>query len=162
MKIQRAVYAGSFDPLTYGHLDIINRGSDLFDELIIAIGENPQKKYLLSVEHRIEILRQVTTERDNVSICSFQGLLVEFCKQKEANIILRGLRAVTDFEFEFQIGLANMDMAPQIETVFLIAEPKHIFISSSLVKEIAMNDGNVERYLPQISRHFLLESLKKE
>ena len=162
MKIQRAVYAGSFDPLTYGHLDIINRGSDLFDELIIAIGENPKKKYLLSVEHRIEILRQVTTERDNVSICSFQGLLVEFCKQKEANIILRGLRAVTDFEFEFQIGLANMDMAPQIETVFLIAEPKHIFISSSLVKEIAMNDGNVERYLPQISRHFLLESLKKE
>ena len=98
MKIQRAVYAGSFDPLTYGHLDVITRGATLFDELIVAVGENPKKKYLLSVEDRLHILKEVTKDIDNIQIFSFHGLLVEFCKQKKASIILRGLRAVTDFE----------------------------------------------------------------
>jgi len=143
-----AVYAGSFDPVTQGHLDIIRRASRLFDTVILAVGINPNKKTLLSEEERIRVLRACTDELPGVKVDAFQGLLVDYCKTVGAGAILRGLRAVSDFEFEFQIGLANMDMAPDIETVFLLTEPQNIFISSSLIKEIAVNGGDVSRYLP--------------
>ena len=149
--LRTAVYAGSFDPITLGHLDIASRGATLFDQVIIAIGENPNKRYTLDLKTRLSVVRSVVAHLKNVRVESFQGLLVDYCQKSGAQFILRGLRAVTDFEFEFQIGLANMDMAPQIETVFLLSEPKNIFISSSLVKEIAMNGGAVERYLPKAS-----------
>lgn len=159
---RRAVYAGSFDPMTFGHLDIVTRGSELFDELIVAVGENPKKRYTLSLDERVGIIDSATSHLSNVSITTFQGLLVDFCQSNKANVILRGLRAVTDFEFEFQIGLANMDMAPQIETVFLLSEPKNIFISSSLIKEIAINGGSVSKYLPAAAEQALLKCYSKD
>ncbi len=143
-----AVYAGSFDPVTYGHLDVIQRGATLFDEVVVAIGHNAKKQRTVPLEVRLDVLRQVTAGFPNVRVDTFQGLLVHYCGRIGACAILRGLRAVTDFEFEFQIGLANMDMCPEVETVFLLSDPKNLFISSSLVKEIEQNGGDVTRYLP--------------
>jgi pantetheine-phosphate adenylyltransferase len=149
MKPKTAVYAGSFDPITHGHLNIATRGASLVDKLIIAVGENPKKKYMFPLHERIQMIEESVQGVKNVVVSSFQGLLVDFCRNAEAQIILRGLRAATDFDFEFQIGLANMDMASDIETVFLLSEPKNIFISSSLVKEIASHGGDVQQYLPK-------------
>ena len=149
MKQKTAVYAGSFDPITHGHLNIAIRGASLVDRLIIAVGENPKKNYTFPIEERINMITESVAHVDNIEIQSFHGLLVDFCHQVQANIILRGLRAATDFDFEFQIGLANMDMAPDIETIFLLSEPKNIFISSSLVKEIASHGGDIHQYLPE-------------
>ncbi|MCK6507532.1 pantetheine-phosphate adenylyltransferase [Myxococcota bacterium] len=143
-----AVYAGSFDPLTHGHLHVVRRACTLFDQVVLAVGTNPSKRYLLDVEERQAVLRAETAELPGVRVEPFEGLLVDYCRRVGAKVILRGLRASTDFDFEFQIGLANMDMAPDLETVFLLTDPKHIFISSSLVKEIASNGGDVARYLP--------------
>jgi pantetheine-phosphate adenylyltransferase len=145
---RRAVYAGSFDPITLGHLDVIRRGATLFDEVIVAIGHNVRKQRYLALDTRLDVLRAVTGDIPNVRVDTFEGLLVHYCERIGAIAILRGLRAVTDFEFEFQTGLANMDMAPALQTVFLLTEPRHIFVSSSLVKEIAENGGDAGRYLP--------------
>lgn len=155
-----AVYAGSFDPITLGHLDVASRAARIFDRVVLAVGENPAKRYLLTLEQRLEVLRQVTAHLPNVEVAVFRGLLVHFCQQRGASAIVRGLRAVTDFEFEFQIGLANMDMAPEVETVFLLTDPRHIFISSSLVKEIASNGGDVSRYLPAPAHEALRVALE--
>ncbi|MDP2306174.1 MAG: pantetheine-phosphate adenylyltransferase [Pseudomonadota bacterium] len=144
-----AVYAGSFDPVTHGHLDVIRRGTKLFDEVIVAIGHNVRKERTLPLAVREQVLRDSTSDIPGVRVDVFEGLLVNYCRRVGAGAILRGLRAVTDFEFEFQIGLANMDMAPDIETVFLLTDPRNIFVSSSLVKEIASNGGDVTRYLPE-------------
>ena len=144
----KAVIAGSFDPLTNGHADIIRRASRLFDEVVVACGNNINKRYFFELDQRLELIRACTTDYDNVTVDSFQGLLVHYCQSIGAGVIVRGLRATSDFDFEFQIGLANMDMAPEIETVFLLTDPSHIFISSSLVKEIAKHGGDVSRYLP--------------
>jgi pantetheine-phosphate adenylyltransferase len=143
-----AVYAGSFDPITTGHLDLVTRAVSLFDEVVLSIGTNPKKEYFLPIDVRRQVLEECAAPFPNVSVDTFDGLLINHCRSLGANFILRGLRAVTDFEFEFQIGLANMDMAPEVETVFLLTEPKNIFVSSSLVREIATNGGDVSRYLP--------------
>ena len=155
-----AVYAGSFDPITNGHMDLVRRAATLFDQVVLAIGSNPSKRYLLSLAERRRMLEECCEELPNVSVDSFEGLLIDYCRKVGATVILRGLRAVSDFEFEFQIGLANMDMAPDIETVFLLTEPKNIFISSSLVKEIAENGGQVEKYLPAPALRALENGLK--
>lgn len=143
-----AVYAGSFDPLTNGHLQLIQRGARLYDRLILAVGSNPNKRYLFSTEQRVGMLRAETQAIPGLEVLAFEGLLIDLCRRLGAAVILRGLRASTDFDFEFNIGLANRDMAPEIETIFLLADPRHIFISSSLVKEIAFNGGDVSRYVP--------------
>jgi pantetheine-phosphate adenylyltransferase len=143
-----AVYAGSFDPITLGHLDIIRRGAGLFDQVVIGVGDNSAKRYLLQKDQRVALAQEVTRDLPNVRVGSFDGLLVDFCARIGASVIIRGLRAVSDFEFEFQIGLANRDMAPGIETVFLLPAPRYIFISSSLVKEIFVNGGDVTHYVP--------------
>ncbi len=157
--MKRAVYAGSFDPVTLGHLDVIRRGAGLFDEVVVAIGHNPRKKRMLDLDTRLRVLQEVCSPIANVRIDQFEGLLVHYCERTGASAILRGLRAVTDFEFEFQTGLANMDMAPQVETVFLLTEPQHIFISSSLIKEIAQNGGPAARYLPDASWRALVSAM---
>ncbi len=144
----RAVYAGSFDPITYGHMDMINRASRLFDDLIIGIGENPKKSYLFDIETRISMVEEQIQNISNVSVQRFQNLLIDFAESVDANVILRGLRASTDFDYEFQIGLVNMNMNRNIETLFLLADPKNIFISSSTVKEIAYFHGNLDSYVP--------------
>jgi pantetheine-phosphate adenylyltransferase len=146
--IRTAVYAGSFDPITCGHIDIVRRATSLFDRVILAVGHNPAKGSFLTLEERLSILRETTADLPQVEVDYFEGLLVHYCDRVGAVAILRGLRAVTDFEFEFQIGLANMDMAPQVQTVFMLSEPQNIFISSSLVREIAAHGGSVDRYLP--------------
>jgi pantetheine-phosphate adenylyltransferase len=146
--MRRAVLAGSFDPITLGHMDVLRRGLALFDEIIVAIGNNPRKKYLFDLDERIAILKSCTEGLPGVRVDSFDGLLVEYCRSVSATAILRGLRAVSDFEFEFQIGLANKNMAPEVETVFLLTSAETIFVSSSLVKEIALNGGDVSGYVP--------------
>lgn len=154
-----AVYAGSFDPVTHGHLGIARRAVSLFDRVILAVGENPNKGYLLDVNKRMEVLRAATAGLQRVEVTRFEGLLVDYCRRVGATAIIRGLRAVSDFDFEFQIGLANMDMAPEVHTVFMLTDPQHIFISSSLVKEIAANGGDVTRYLPEPAHRALLAAL---
>lgn len=156
-----AVYAGSFDPVTHGHLDVIRRGATLFDEVVVAIGHNVRKQRTLPLEVRERVLREVTAEIPRTRVDTFEGLLVDYCRRIRARVILRGLRAVTDFEFEFQTGLANMDMAPDVETVFLLTDPRNIFVSSSLVKEIALNGGDVTRYLPEPALRALREALPR-
>jgi pantetheine-phosphate adenylyltransferase len=155
-----AVYAGSFDPITNGHLDLLQRAVGMYEEVVLAIGKNPNKKTLLSLEDRLDILREVTAHMPTVRIAQFDGLLVDFCRAQEAQVILRGLRAVTDFEFEFQIGLANMDMAPTVQTVFLLTDPQNIFITSSLVREIAGAGGDVTRYVPPAAHRGLMDALQ--
>ena len=152
-----AVYAGSFDPVTLGHLDIVRRGAGIFEQVVVGVGDNPAKRYLLDKDQRVGLLRAVTADLPNVRVSCFHGLLVDFCTSIGAQVILRGLRAVTDFEFEFQVGLANRDMAPAIETVFLLPAPRNIFISSSLVKEIFVNGGDVTPYVPAAT----LEALRR-
>ena len=146
---KRAVFPGSFDPITRGHENILRRAASLFDEVVVAIGNNPRKRYLLDLESRVEIVRACTQDMPQVRVDSFDGLLVEYCRKVGANAILRGLRAVSDFEFEFQIGLANKNMAPEVETVFLMTASENIFVSSSLIKEIALNGGDVQAYVPE-------------
>jgi len=148
MSKRIAVYAGSFDPITMGHLSVARRGARLFDEVILAVGENPAKRYLLSFEQRTALVRAATSDITNITVTRFSGLLVHYCRSVGAIAILRGLRTAGDFNFEYQIGVANMDMAPDIETVFLLGAPENLFISSSLVKEIAAGGGDISRYLP--------------
>ena len=154
-----AVYAGSFDPITMGHLDLVRRALQLYDEVVLAVGHNPAKRRCLPLEERVRVLEEVTAELPGVRVDVFDGLLVDYCRKVGAVAILRGLRAVTDFEFEFKIGLANMDMAPDVQTVFLLSEPRNIFISSSLVREIAGHGGDVSRYLPPAAHRALLAAL---
>lgn len=150
MDVRKAIYAGSFDPVTYGHLDIIDRSSKIFDELIVAVGDNPRKNYLFSREERVKLLRDSISSRiesaEKVKVEPFTGLLVDYAKERGVKILVRGLRAVTDFEQEFQMALANMDLAPEIETIFMLTRPRSMPISSSFIKEIAENDGDVSRY----------------
>ncbi|MEC7949395.1 MAG: pantetheine-phosphate adenylyltransferase [Myxococcota bacterium] len=157
-----AVYAGSFDPITMGHLDLVHRALTLFDEVVLAIGHNPGKRHCLPLAERERVLEEVAAELPGVRVDRFDGLLVDYCNRVGAVAILRGLRAVTDFEFEFKIGLANMDMAPQVQTVFLLSEPRNIFVSSSLVREIASHGGDVSRYLPRPAHDALMRALQEE
>jgi len=147
--VRRAVYAGSFDPVTEGHLDIIHRGAALYDELVIAVGNNPAKRYMFDLAARERFVRVAAHGVKNVSVVSFEGLLVHTAQEVGAGVILRGLRALSDFELEFRNGLANRDLSG-IETVFLISAPERIFVSSSLVKEIALHGGDVSRYVPKV------------
>lgn len=153
----KAVYPGSFDPVTYGHVDIIRRAAGLFDEVIIAVGENPEKNHVFTKEERVELIKKSLEyeggKMGNVTVDTFDELLVNYAKRKEVKVIIRGMRAITDFEREFQMALANMDMAPGIETVFLVTRPRSMPVSSSLVREIASYGGDVTKYTaPEVDR----------
>ncbi len=145
-----AVYAGSFDPPTLGHLDLIDRASALFSDVIVGIGKHPTRSPLFSVEERVDLVSHVSSHLTNVTIEVFDGLLIEFCKQHGARVIVRGLRAATDFEYELQIAHANADLEPNVDTVFLPTRTKNGFISASLVREIASHGGDVSRYAPGV------------
>jgi pantetheine-phosphate adenylyltransferase len=155
-----AVYPGSFDPATYGHLDIITRSAEIFDKLLVAVISNPNKKPLFSISERMKILKNTVKEK-NVTVESFDGLLVNFMKKKNAKIIVRGLRAVSDFEYEFQMALTNRKLHPEIETMFLTPAEKWTYISSTLVKEIASLGGNVQCFVPPIVEQMLKNNLTK-
>jgi pantetheine-phosphate adenylyltransferase len=143
-----AVYAGSFDPVTFGHLDLIERSGRIFDELVVAVGRHPTKKGFFSYAERVDLLREVTKDVPNLRIESFDGLLIHFCEKIGARVIVRGLRAATDFEYELQIAHANADMVPRVDTVFLPTRTHYGFVSASLVREIASHGGDVSHYAP--------------
>ncbi|VAW66615.1 Phosphopantetheine adenylyltransferase [hydrothermal vent metagenome] len=142
-----AVYPGTFDPVTNGHSDLVARASRLFDKVIVAVAASPSKAPLLNLDERIELTREVLSGYSNVEVCGFSDLLVDFVRQRKANAILRGLRVVSDFEFEMQLASMNRHLAPEIETLFLTPSEKSSFISSSLVKEIASHNGDVSEFL---------------
>jgi len=145
-----AVYAGSFDPPTLGHLDLIERASALFSDVIVGIGHHPSRSPLFTVEERFDLVARVSSHLPNVTIEAFEGLLIHFCQRKNARVIVRGLRAATDFEYELQIAHANADLEPAVDTVFLPTRTKNGFISASLVREIASHSGDVSRYAPAL------------
>jgi len=145
------VYPGSFDPITNGHIDLINRGSRMFDEIIVLIAYNPNKaSYLFSVEERMDLVKEALKGRDGVRVDSYDGLLVDYVKKSGANIILRGLRALSDFEYEFQLALINRRLNRDVETVFLMTSFQWFFTSSQIIKEAASLGGSVEGLVPDI------------
>ncbi len=145
--MSRVVCPGSFDPITNGHLDIIERASSLFDEVVIAVLVNQTKSSLFTVEERIEMIKEVTAKYKNVRVDSWSGLLVDFCKSNQINTIVKGLRAVSDFDYELQMSQVNLQLQG-VETLFMATAPSHSFLSSSLVKEIASHGGDVSAYMP--------------
>ena len=148
-----AVYPGSFDPVTYGHLDIIRRAAKMFDCLIIAVLNNSAKSPLFTADERVRMIREITADIPNLRIEKFDGLTIEFCHKMGAQFMVRGLRAVTDFEYELQIAQTNRVIAPDIDTVFLTTNLKYSYLSSSIVKEIASYDGDIHSFVdPQVER----------
>lgn len=147
--MKKAVYPGSFDPPTLGHVDILRRAAGLFDEVIVAVGANTAKKPMFSLEERVAMLKEIVAELPNVQVLPFDGLLVNFATQHDASAVIRGLRAVSDFENEFQMALANRTLAPNLETVFLMTSAEVMFVSSSIVKEIASLGGDVSGLVPK-------------
>jgi pantetheine-phosphate adenylyltransferase len=145
-----AIYPGSFDPLTHGHLDLIERGSQIFDQLVVAVLTNLEKAALFSIEERVDMLREVTAGIPNVSVDTFRGLLVDYALSKKARVILRGIRAFTDYEYELQMALMNRQLQPNIETVFLTPAEAYSHISSRLVKEIFQHGGPVKGLVPPV------------
>jgi pantetheine-phosphate adenylyltransferase len=143
-----AIYPGSFDPLTNGHLDLISRGSRLFDRLIVSILSNTQKQPLFELQERIETIREATAKLSNIEVDSFEGLLVDYASRRGANAILRGIRAISDYEAELQMALMNRRMRPDTETIFLMAGEEYSFISSRMIKEIIMLGGDVSTFVP--------------
>lgn len=142
-----AVYPGTFDPITNGHTDLVARAGRLFDRIIVAVADNPKKQPLFTLNERIALARAVFADMPNVSVCGFSGLLVDFVHEKQAQVILRGLRAVSDFEYEFQLATMNRRLAPEVETVYLTPAEQNTFISSSLVREIALLGGDVSQFV---------------
>jgi len=141
--MRRAVYPGSFDPVTNGHMDIIRRSASIFDELIVAVSNNPNKKHLFTIDERIEIIESLTSDIKNIRIEYFDTLLVDYVREKQVNVVVRGLRAVTDFEMEFQMALVNKKMHQEMETIFLVTSAEYSYLSSSIIREIASYGGDV-------------------
>lgn len=148
MKKRIAVYPGSFDPITNGHLDIILRGLDIFDELIVAVAHNVAKKSLFSIDERLELIRETVKDFPQVRVDTFRGLLVDYVAQQNARIVIRGLRAVSDFENEFQLAQMNHTMNTQLETLFMMTSVSYGYLSSSIVKEVAAWGGDIDDFVP--------------
>ena len=146
--MRRAIYPGSFDPVTNGHLDVIERAVKLFDEVVVAVAANSQKQPLFAVEERLELLRVTTAGMERVRLARMDGLLVEFARSRDAVAIIRGLRAVSDFEFEFQMALMNRKLESQVETIFLMPKEEYTYLSSRIIKEIARLGGKVDSFVP--------------
>ena len=160
--MKTAIYPGTFDPITRGHLDVIQRGSSTFDELIVAVGSNPHKKPLFTLHERLDMIRAEVTDRPNVSIDSYEGLLVDYVRSKGTNIVLRGIRTITDFEYEFQMALTNRRLGGDIETVFVMASEEYSFFDSRLIKEIAEMGGDTTPFVTPAVARALRERLRKD
>ena len=155
MKI--AIYPGSFDPITKGHLDILRTAAGIFDKVIIAVAKNSEKRGFLPVEERVKLIRKSVQDIENVEVDSFEGLTIEYAKQKGAKVLIRGLRAVSDFEYEMQLSQTNNALANDITTVFLITKPEYNFISSSSVREILLNGGEITQFVPENVKNYLVK-----
>ncbi len=152
-----AIYPGSFDPFTHGHMDIVRRGLEIFDTVVIAVANNSEKKTLFSVTERVDILKNLTEANPRLRVDSFDGLLVEYVVAKKARVILRGLRAVTDFEFEFQLAQMNHTVCQQVETLFMMTSPKFAYLSSSIVKEVGRLKGDISKFVPPLVMQELMK-----
>lgn len=159
--MKTACYPGTFDPITNGHLDIIRRASKMFDEVVVTIMVNPKKRVTFTDENRKEMIEKCTTNLSNVKVVIGSGLTVEFAKSINATAIIRGIRAVADYEYELQQATANMMLNDQIETLFFVARPEFSFLSSSVAKEIAINGGDISKFIPNEIHNFVLQELKK-
>ena len=157
-----AVYPGSFDPITNGHLDIIKRSSKMFDKLVIGVLNNSSKTALFTADERVKMIQRVTKGIQNVEIKAFNGLLIDFVHKVNSNIIVRGLRAVTDFEYELQLSLTNKVIAPDIDTVFLTTNLKYLYLSSSMVKEIALYNGDISEFVDDVTAIEVFNKLKQK
>lgn len=156
----RAIYPGSFDPVTFGHLDIIERSAKLVDEFIVGVLSNKAKTPLFSVEERVRMLKEVTKDMPGVQIVPFEGLLVEFARKMEAQMVVRGLRAITDFEYELQMSQTNHKLEPEIETVFLTTSLEYSYLSSTTVKEVAAFGGDISQFVPEFVADRIQEKIK--
>lgn len=157
----KAIYPGTFDPITNGHADLIERAANMFSHVIVAIASNPSKKPLFSLEERVEMISKVSAHLPNVTVKGFTGLLAEYAKQEGSNILIRGLRAVSDFEYEFQLANMNRRLNPDLESVFLTPSEENSFISSTLVKEVAMHNGDVSEFCHPVVLDALVKRLKE-
>ncbi|MCG9650430.1 MULTISPECIES: pantetheine-phosphate adenylyltransferase [Vibrio] len=159
-RLSRVIYPGTFDPITNGHLDLIERAADMFDEVIIAVAASPSKNTMFTLDERVHFAQEVTKHLDNVTSKGFSGLMVDFAKQEQANVLIRGLRTTVDFEYEF--GLTNMyrRLMPGLESVFLTPAEEHAFISSTIVREVAIHGGDVTNFVPQVVAEALKEKAK--
>ncbi len=158
--MRKAVYPGSFDPITNGHLDIIQRGTKICDQVIIAVLENEEKAALFSVRERIEIIEECTKEMEGIEVRSFSGLLVNFMKDVDARVVVRGLRAVSDFEYEFQMALMNRGLSPESETIFMMPAVEYTYVSSRLVKEVFRLGGDVSGLVPSVALARMIEKMR--
>jgi len=155
-----AVYPGSFDPPTYGHLDIIERSSRVFSRVIVAVARNIRKDVMFTTSERVAMLRRLTRSYPNVEVDSFRGLLVDYVRNRGAHVVVRGLRAISDFEYEFQMAHMNKKLAPDVDTVFMMTGERHSYISSNIVKEIARFGGNIDPLVPPVVRENVLKKMK--
>nr|WP_296167437.1 pantetheine-phosphate adenylyltransferase [uncultured Ruminococcus sp.] len=151
---------GSFDPVTLGHLDVITRSSKLFDRVIVGVLVNSSKSPIFSIEERIELLKEVTQDLNNVEIVSFNGLLAQYCEEHGVDAIVKGLRAVTDFEYEFQMALTNKKLNPNLETLFLTADANSMYLSSSMVREVASMGGDIRNFVPACIHDKIVDRLR--
>ena len=155
--MKTAIYPGSFDPITNGHLDILKSGSEIFDKVIIAVSYNVNKKGFLTVDERIDLIKKSVAHFNNVEVDAFEGLTVEYAKKKGADVLLRGLRTSFDFEYELQLSQTNNALYSDLKTVFLITKPEYNFISSSMVREILANNGDISKFVPDAVREYLIK-----
>lgn len=158
----KAVYPGSFDPITNGHVDIIHRGLKIFDRLVVAVLENPKKRPLFTTKERVDMIKTVFDQQERVEVKSFHGLLVDFARENQAKVIMRGLRAISDFEYEFQMALMNRKLDPNIETFFMTPSVNYSFLSSRLVKEVSQLGGCLEGLIPEAIEERLKEKLAQD
>lgn len=159
--MKTAIYPGSFDPITKGHLDVLKRAANIFDRVILCVSVNVNKKSFLPLEDKLMLIREVCKDIPNVEVDSFDGLTIEYAKKRNANVLIRGLRAVSDFEYEMQLSQANSALCSDIHTVFLITKPKYNFISSGTVREVALMRGDVSKFVPEpVARYLELKYTK--
>ena len=156
--MKRALTPGTFDPITSGHLDVIARASQLVDEVVVAVADSQKKGPLFTLEERVELVRQATAHLSNVRVEPFKGLLVDFAKELDATVVVKGLRAITDFEYEFQMTAMNYQLSPQLETLFIMSPPQYMYLSSSIVREISKMGGDIQQFVPPC----VYEALKKK
>ncbi len=159
--MKTVICPGSFDPVTKGHMDIIDRASKLFDKVVVAVLNNASKNPCFTIDERIELLKQTTGHLENVEISTFDGLLVDFAKLRGASAVVKGLRAVTDFEYEFQMSMINKKLCPEIETIFLNTSQEYMYLSSSVVKQIAAAGGDISMFVPEEIRDKIVDRLAK-
>ncbi|MEE0840780.1 MAG: pantetheine-phosphate adenylyltransferase [Acutalibacteraceae bacterium] len=160
MKTETAIYPGSFDPITLGHLDIIHRAAKIFDKLIVVVMVNPAKKCAFSPEERVELIKKCTSDLDNITVEFSDGLLADYAKEKKAGAIIKGLRALSDFEYEFQMALTNSRLNPEVETLFLTTKAENMYLSSSMVRQIASMGGDISGFVPDIIHKQIINRLK--